>query len=126
GQWAPPAKDQARPRLSGLDEINSSNGKSLRVAFTFSTGVNRGQESAPLMVGSTLYVLAPYPHILYALDLTKPGAPVKWRYDPKPEASAQAVACCDVVTRGPVFSQGRIFSNPLDAHTVAVAAETGK
>jgi len=126
GQWALPAKDYASTRFSGLDEINSSNVKSLQVAFTFSTGVNRGQESAPLMVGSTLYVLAPYPNILYALDLTKPGAPVKWRYDPKPEASAQGVACCDVVTRGPVFSQGRIFYNTLDAHTVAVDAETGK
>ncbi|HEX3216307.1 MAG TPA: PQQ-dependent dehydrogenase, methanol/ethanol family, partial [Aestuariivirgaceae bacterium] len=39
GQWALPAKDYASTRFSGLDEINSSNVKSLQVAFTFSTGV---------------------------------------------------------------------------------------
>ena len=126
GQWTMPAKNYASTRFSGLDEINAANVKSLQVAFTFSTGVNRGQEAPPLVVGSTLYVLTPYPNFLYALDLTKPGAPIKWRYDPAPARAAQGVACCDVVTRGPVYSGGKIFYNTLDAHTVAVDAETGK
>lgn len=77
GQWTTPAKDFASTRFSGLDEINVGNVRNLQVAFAFSTGVNRGQEAPPLMVGSTLYVLTPYPNILYALDLTKPGAPMK-------------------------------------------------
>jgi len=126
GQWTMPAKNYASTRFSGLDEINVRNVKNLQVAFTFSTGVNKGQEAAPLMVGSTLYVLTPYPNILYALDLTKPGAPIKWRYDPKPEPAAQGVACCDGVNRVPVFSAGKIFYNTLDANTVAVDAETGR
>jgi hypothetical protein len=107
GQWMMPAKDYASTRFSGLDEINHSNVRSLQVAFTFSTVVNRGQEASPLMVGTTLYVLTPHPNILYALDLTKSGAPMKWRYDPKPEPAAQGVACCDVVTRGPVYAEAR-------------------
>ncbi|MDF2998309.1 MAG: PQQ-dependent dehydrogenase, methanol/ethanol family [Xanthobacteraceae bacterium] len=107
GQWMMPAMDYASTRFSGLDEINDSNVRSLQVAFTFSTGVNRGQEASPLMVGTTLYVLTPHPNILYALDLTKSGAPMKWRYDPKPEPAAQGVACCDVVTRGPVYAEAR-------------------
>lgn len=126
GQWTMPAKDFASTRFSGLDEINAGNVRSLQVAFTFSTGVNRGQEAPPLVVGTTLYVLTPYPNFLYALDLTKPGAPIKWRYDPKPEPAAQGVACCDVVTRGPVYAAGKIIYNTLDANTVAVDAETGK
>src|SRR5205823_4412401 len=89
-------------------------------------GVNRGQESAPLVVGSTIYVLSPYPNILYALDLTKEGAPPKWNYQPKPEAASQGVACCDVVNRGPTFFNGKIYYNTLDGNTVAVDAETGK
>jgi alcohol dehydrogenase (cytochrome c) len=78
------------------------------------------------MVGSNLYVLSPYPNILYALDLTQPGAPLKWQYNPKPAAAAQGVACCDVVNRGPTFANGRIYFTTLDAHVAAVNAETGE
>jgi PQQ-dependent dehydrogenase (methanol/ethanol family) len=120
-----PAKDYASTRYSGLEEINAGNVKNLKVAWTFSTGVNRGQEAAPLVVGNTMYVVTPYPNILYALDLTKPGQ-TKWKYEPKPAAAAQGVACCDVVNRGAAYSNGKIFYNTLDAQTVAVDAETGK
>ncbi len=126
GQWTIPQKNYANTRYSGLAEINTENVKSLQVAFTFSTGVNRGQESAPLVVGSTMYVLSPYPNILYALDLSKEGAPMKWQYNPQPAAAAQGVACCDVVNRGPTYSNGRVFYTTLDAQVVAVDAETGK
>lgn len=120
-----PAKNYASTRYSGLDEINTGNVKNLKVAWTFSTGVNRGQEAAPLVVGTTMYVVTPYPNILYALDLTKPGS-TKWMYEPKPAAAAQGVACCDLVNRGAAYSNGKIFYNTLDAQTVAVDAETGK
>jgi len=126
GQWTIPGKNFASTRYSDLAEINTGNVKGLQVAFTFSMGVNRGQESAPIVVGSTMYVVSPYPNILYALDLTKPGAPLKWQYNPEPDAAAQGVACCDVVNRGPTFADGRIFFNTLDSHTVAVDAATGK
>jgi PQQ-dependent dehydrogenase (methanol/ethanol family) len=126
GQWTMPAKNYASTRYSDLAEITADNVKNLQVAFTFSTGVNRGQESSPLVVGGTMYVLSPYPHILYALDLTQPGAPPKWQYNPKPDAAAQGVACCDVVNRGPTFANGRIYFTTLDAHVVAVNAETGE
>ncbi len=125
GQWTMPAKNFASTRYSELDEIDTGNVARLTVAFTFSTGVNRGQESAPLVVGGTMYVLTPYPNILYALDLTRPGAPMKWRYEPKPEAAAQGVACCDVVNRGPTYADGKVFYTTLDGHVVAVDAATG-
>ncbi|WP_159716201.1 methanol/ethanol family PQQ-dependent dehydrogenase [Geminicoccus flavidas] len=125
GQWTAPAKNHANTRYSELDEIDTGNVARLTVAFTFSTGVNRGQESAPLVVGDTMYLVTPYPNILYALDLTKPGAPMKWRYEPKPAAAAQGVACCDVVNRGPTYADGRIFYTTLDGHVVAVDAATG-
>jgi lanthanide-dependent methanol dehydrogenase len=125
-EWTMPTKNSAGTRYSDLAEIMTSNAKDLRVAFTFSTGVNKGQESAPIVVGGTLYLVTPYPNILYALDLTKPGAPLKWQYNPKPDASAQGVACCDVVNRGPTFANGRIFFTTLDTHVVAVDADTGE
>jgi PQQ-dependent dehydrogenase (methanol/ethanol family) len=126
GQWTMPAKDYASTRYSDLAEITAANVKSLRSAFSFSTGVMRGQEAAPLVVGSTMYVITPYPNYLYALDLAQPGAPMKWKFEPKPDASVQGVACCDVVTRGIAYADGRIFMNALDAQTIALDAETGQ
>ena len=120
-----PAKDFASTRFSGLNEINSSNAGGLKVAWTFSTGVTRGHEAAPIIVSNTMYVVTPYPNVLYALDLSKPGA-TKWKYEPKPNAAAQGVACCDVVNRGCVHDGGRIFFNTLDNHTIAVDASSGK
>jgi alcohol dehydrogenase (cytochrome c) len=51
---------------------------------------------------------------------------VKWVYKAKPSAAAQGVACCDTVNRGAAYADGKIFFNALDAHTIAVDAETGK
>ena len=105
-QWLRPAKDYASTRYSDLGEITNANVKQLKLAWSFSTGVNRGQEAAPLVVGSTMYVVTPYPNILYALDLSRAGAPLKWKYEPKPAAAAQGVACCDVVNRGAAYADG--------------------
>jgi PQQ-dependent dehydrogenase (methanol/ethanol family) len=126
GGWAMPAKDYASTRFSGLDEIRPGNVAGLKVAFTFSTGVNKGHEAAPLVVGPTMYVVTPYPNDLYALDLSKPGGPVKWKYSPKPAAASQGVACCGVVNRGAVYWQGKVIFNTLDGQTVAVNADTGQ
>ncbi|MBZ9657528.1 methanol/ethanol family PQQ-dependent dehydrogenase [Mesorhizobium sp. ESP-6-4] len=126
GQWTMPAKNYASTRYSELAEINEGNVKNLQVAFTFSTGVNKGQEAAPLVVGSTMYIVSPFPNIVYALDLSKPGVPIKWKYEPNPEPAAQGVACCDVVNRGAAFADGRIFFNTLDGHTIALDANTGQ
>jgi PQQ-dependent dehydrogenase (methanol/ethanol family) len=126
GQWTMPAKNYASTRYSELTEINAENVNTLKVAFTFSLGVNKGQEAAPIVVDSTMYIVSAYPNILYALDLTKPGAPMKWKYEPKPEPAAQGVACCDVVNRGAAYADGRLFFNTLDNNTIAIDAKTGK
>jgi PQQ-dependent dehydrogenase (methanol/ethanol family) len=126
GQWTRPAKDYAGLRYSQLVDITTSNVRTLRPAWTFSTSVLRGHEEAPIVVNNTMYVLTPFPNLLYALDLTREGAPLKWTYDPKPRAEAQGVACCDVVNRGPVVATGTVVFNTLDNHVVAVDAASGK
>ncbi|WP_368039511.1 methanol/ethanol family PQQ-dependent dehydrogenase [Sphingomonas sp. ID1715] len=126
GQWTMPAHSYSSSRFSGLDQINRDNVPKLQVAFTFSTGIVKGHEAAPLVVGGTMYIVTPYPNHVYALDLTRPGAPVKWKFDPKPAAAAQGVACCDVVNRGAAYANGRIFFNTLDNNTIALDAATGK
>jgi lanthanide-dependent methanol dehydrogenase len=124
--WLRPAKDYASTRYSELDQVTAESVKQLGLKWTFSTGLVRGHEAAPLVVNGTMYIVTPFPNVLFALDLAQPGAPVKWKYEPKPVGAAQGVACCDVVNRGAVYADGAIFYNTLDNRTVAVDAATGK
>lgn len=125
GQWPMAAKDYGNTRYSTLDQITTANAGALKLAWTFSTGLVRGQEAGPVVVGDTMYVVTPYPNLLYALDLKNSGA-MKWVYKPNPEPASQGVACCDVVNRGVAYYEGKIIYNTLDNHTVAVDAATGK
>ncbi|HKR62770.1 MAG TPA: methanol/ethanol family PQQ-dependent dehydrogenase [Thermoanaerobaculia bacterium] len=125
GQWTMPTKDYANTRFSALDQINTKNVASLKLAWSFSTGVAKGHEGAPLVVGSTMYIVSPFPHRVYALDLAQPNAPVKWAYKPAVLLSAQGVACCDLVNRGAVYAAGKIIFNTLDNQTIAIDANTG-
>jgi PQQ-dependent dehydrogenase (methanol/ethanol family) len=126
GEWTMPARDYANSRYSTLSQINSGNAQNLRVAWTFSTGVLRGHEGQPLVVGNTMFLVTPYPNVAYALDLTQPGFPLKWKYRPENAQAAVGIACCDVVNRGAAFGDGKIVYNLLDGHTVAVDAGTGE
>ena len=53
-QWVLQTGDYANQRYSKLDQINRDNVRNLKVAWTFSTGVLRGHEGSPLVVGSTM------------------------------------------------------------------------
>jgi PQQ-dependent dehydrogenase (methanol/ethanol family) len=117
--------DYGNTRFSQLDEITSANVGSMKVAWTFSTGVLAGHEAAPLVVGSTMYIVTPFPNIVYALDLAQPGAPIKWKYDPAALGAAKGVACCDIVNRGAVYWNGSIIFNTLDNRTISLDAATG-
>ena len=126
GNWTMPGKDYASTRFSALRQLTPRNVGKLQVAFTFSTGTTEGFEAPPLVVGSTMFVVTPWPNKVFALDLAKPGAPTKWIYEPNPAAAAKGVACCGAVNRGAFYSNGRLFLNLLDGHTVAVDAGSGK
>ena len=126
GEWPLPGRDPEGTRFSPLAQINIQNAKDLRVAWTFSTGVLHGHEGQPLVVGSTMYLVTPFPNIVYALDLANPTGPAKWVYKPNPDPASQGEACCDIVNRGASYSDGKIVFNRLDNITVALDAETGR
>ena len=119
-----PARDYASTRFSPLDQINASNVGKLQAAWMFSVGTQHGQEAAPLIIGDTLYVVSSYPNKVFALDSTT--GDLKWTYIPNTNRAAQGVACCDVVTRGIAYDNGKIFLVTLDNHVVALDAKTGK
>ena len=126
GDWTMPAKDYAATRYSDLSQITAANAAGLHPVWSFSTGVLGGHEGQPLVVSRTMYVVTPYPNVLYAFDLTREGYPLKWKYRPALDPNAVGIACCDVVNRGAFYADGKIVYNLLDGHTVAVAAVTGK
>jgi glucose dehydrogenase len=123
-QWVMPGKNYSSTRFSGLNQINVSNAGQLKMAWTFSVGSNHGQEAAPIVVGDTMYVVGAYPNEVFALNATT--GDLKWKYSPRVDPSAQGEACCDVVNRGEIYDNGKIFFNTLDDHTVALDAKTGK
>jgi len=126
GQWLMPAGDYAATRYSRLADITPQNAKSLHPVWSFSTGVLGGHEGQPLVVGDTMYVVTPWPNVLYAFDLGREGYPLRWKYRPEVSANALGVACCDAVNRGVFYADGKLVYNLLDGHTVAVDARSGR
>jgi lanthanide-dependent methanol dehydrogenase len=106
--WAHPRGAYSNQGYSQLSRINQNNVKDLKLAWTFSTGVNRGHEGAPLVIDGVMYVHTLFPNNIYALDLNN-GQKIIWSYFPKQNPSTQAVMCCDNVNRGLGFGDRKIF-----------------
>ncbi len=126
GQWTIPAGDYANTRFSPLSQINTGNVKNLHIVSMTSTGIPHGHEGQPLVVDNTLYMVTPFPNYLVALDLTKPGYPMKWKFEPNPDPRSVGIACCDVVNRGASYADGKIIYATLDANAIAVDAKSGQ
>jgi PQQ-dependent dehydrogenase (methanol/ethanol family) len=126
GEWTMPGKDYAATRYSALAQLTVSNVASLQPVWNFSTGVIHGHEGQPLVVNNTMYVVTPYPNVLYAFDLTQPDYPLKWKYRPNVDPNALGIACCDAINRGAFYADGKIVYNLLDGHTVAIDAVSGR
>ena len=124
-QWVLQTGDYTNQRYSKLDQINAGNVKDLKVAWTFSTGVLRGHEGSPLVIGDTMYLHTPFPNNVFALDLNEPGR-ILWKYEPKQDPSVIPVMCCDTVNRGLAYADGKIFLHQADTTVVALDGKTGK
>ena len=123
--WAIQSGDYAGTRYSTLDQINVSNVGSLKVAWTFSTGVLRGHEGGPIVVGDTMWLHSAFPNIVFALNLADENK-IIWKYEPKQDPSVIPVMCCDTVNRGVQYAEGKIFLHQADTSLVALDAKTGK
>jgi PQQ-dependent dehydrogenase (methanol/ethanol family) len=123
--WVMPTGDYFNQRYSQLKQINATNVGKLQVAWTFSTGVLRGHEGAPLVIGDVMYVHGPFPNPVYALDLAHDGK-ILWKYVPKQDPNVIPVMCCDTVNRGLSYGDGKIFLHQADTTLVALDAKTGQ
>ena len=124
-QWVSPTGDYANTRYSTLKQITTENVSKLAPAWSFSTGVLRGHEGAPLVLGDVMYIHTPFPNVVYALDLNHDGK-ILWKYEPKQDPAVVPVMCCDTVNRGLAYADGKIFLAQADTTLVALDAKSGK
>jgi alcohol dehydrogenase (cytochrome c) len=122
--WAIWGGNYAGQRYSALEQINAENVGSLQVAWTFSTGVLRGHEGGPTVIGNMLYVHTPFPNKVFAMNLE--DQTIKWMYEPKQDPNVIPVMCCDTVNRGLAYADGKVFLQQADTTLVALNAETGE
>ncbi len=122
--WAMPTGDYANTRYSKLNQINSENVGDLKVAWTFSTGVLRGHEGGPLIIGDTMFLHSPFPNRVFSMDLKNEGR-INWMYEPKQDPSVIPVMCCDTVNRGVAYADGKVFLYQADTTLVALDEKTG-
>lgn len=123
--WATALGDYAATRYSKLNQINAKNVKNLQPAWSFSTGVLRGHEGGPLVVGDVIYIHTPFPNTVYAIDQATQS--VIWEFTPSMDADVTIpVMCCDTVNRGLAYGDGKIFLQQSDTVLTALDAKTGK
>lgn len=123
-QWGLQLGNYAGQRYSTLEQVTAENVDDLQVAWSFSTGVLRGHEGSPLVIGDIMYVHTPFPNIVYALDLNNDGK-ILWRYHPEQNPDVIGVMCCDTVNRGVAYADDTIFLSQADTTLVALDAKTG-
>ena len=123
--WVMPTGNYANHRYSQLKQITADNVGKLQVAWTFSTGVLRGHEGGPLVIGDMMYLHTPFPNIVYAMNL-KDENKIVWKYEPKQDPNVIPVMCCDTVNRGVSYADGKIFLYQADTTLVALDAKDGK
>ena len=112
-------------RYSPLNQINKENVGGLQVAWTFSTGVLRGHEGGPLVIGDTMWVHTPFPNKVFSINI--PDRSINWIYEPKQDAAETVpVMCCDTVYRGLAYADGKIFLQQANTVLVALDANTGE
>ena len=122
--WAVQAGDMFNHRYSELKEINTGNVGKMQVAWTFSTGVLRGHEGSPLVIGDMMYLHTPFPNKVFAMDLNTQK--IVWKYEPKQDPAVIPQMCCDTVYRGLAYAEGKIILQQADSMLLALDAKTGK
>lgn len=135
GEWPAYGRDPGGSRYSPLKQIDRSNVKTLRAAWTYRTGAtaakgrsvnNAAFEATPILVDGTLYLSTPFNRVI-ALDPANGSE--RWSYDPKVDLSKHY---SEVTSRG-VSSwsdartgKRRIYVGTIDARLIALDAANGE
>lgn len=125
-QWTTQGGDPQGTRYSTLTDITPANAGTLVEEFNFPTNAKGSHQGGPLVIGSVMYVVTPFPDNLIAMDLTHPGTTL-WTFKPNPGGFSRGLTCCDIVNRGPAYDAGTnsIVYTLLDGNVVSVDATKG-
>lgn len=118
--WLMYSGDYSGKRHSSLDQINTSNAKTIVAKWVYQTGATGKFETTPLVVDGILYATAP-DNRAFALD-ARSGRPI-WLYQRQDPSDIRP--CCGRVNRGMAILGDKVFFGTLDAHVVALDAKTG-
>jgi len=120
-------------RFSRLDQINKTNVKDLKVAFTYVVGglgggggwEHGGLEGTPIAEDGYLYITDGWGAV-YKLDVRQNGKLV-WKMDPETDRDwAGAVTCCGVDNRGVALWKDKVISHSLDGRLIVMDKATGE
>ena len=122
--WASYGRTYDNTRFSPLKQINTKNVAKLRLAYAFSLGSLRSNESTPIVIGDTMYVTSSWgPKYVYALDAVT--GDIKWAYQPDIPDDVLQYTCCDVDNRGVTVADGKVLVGRLDGNLTALDPDTG-
>ena len=121
--WLTYGRDLGAQRFSPLTQIDTKNVKRLTVAWNKTLGPPISMEGTPIVANGVMY-LTTGTSAVFAVD-AKTGA-TKWSYKyPLPRTSYPR-ACCNINNRGVTLTGDEVVIGTLDAHLVALDANTGK
>ncbi len=123
GNWMAVGRTYDEQRFSPLAGINTSNVKSLGLAWYADLNTFRGVEAAPIEVDGVLYNTSAW-NLTTAYD-ARTGK-VLWSYDPKVPPEFGRKACCDIVSRGLSVWKGKVIIATLDGRLIALDARDGR
>jgi PQQ-dependent dehydrogenase (methanol/ethanol family) len=118
--WPTYGGSYANTRHSDLTQITPKNVSSLRLAWSFSTGVYGQFETSPVVVGDTLYFTTGLTNMVIALDAATGS--LRWRFQPKVGDAPYIMQ----VNRGVAVDGGKVFYATLDDQLIALDARSGK
>lgn len=122
-EWRSFGRTYDEQRFSPLNQINQANVAGLGLAWYDDLNTFRGAEATPLFVNGVLYNISAW-NVTTAYDAAT-GQKL-WTFDPKVGPAAGRNACCDIVSRGLAYWQGRIIIATLDGRLIALDAMNGK
>ena len=127
--WRNYGNDLQNRRYQDVDQINTTNAGSLKVAWVFHTGVLdqfATLQASPIVIGGTMYVTDGHDDV-FALDAAT--GVQRWAYKPLDTGDLQPLEtlplCCGRNNRGVAAGDGKVFYGRMDAAAVALNATTG-
>ena len=119
GEWPMVRRTYDGWGYSPLDQITARNVKGLQPLWVMSTGMNNGQEAAPIVSGGVMFVSTSYNQVM-AID-AKAGT-LLWRYRSPTPGNARGKP----VSRGVALYGDKVFFALGEAMLVSLDAKTGK